>query len=123
MPRQSSLLDNGGGEREGEVIEKQRYIWPYLGAEQTNGSGPATRTVDLGHGVKMEFMRIPAGQFAMGDLKGEADERPLSVVNIAKPFWMSKYEVSNDHSHRLVFVRAHGPKAASVLDVNEFGFF
>jgi formylglycine-generating enzyme required for sulfatase activity len=64
-------------------------------AEQSRG-GPITRTVELGDGVKMEFVRIPAGAFVMGDLEGEADERPLSAVNIGKTFWMARCEVSNE---------------------------
>jgi formylglycine-generating enzyme required for sulfatase activity len=43
----------------------------------------------------MEFVRVPAGVFVMGDPEGEQDEQPLAVVAIEKPFWMSKYEVSN----------------------------
>ena len=62
--------------------------------------GPVTRRVDLGGGMTMEFVRVPAGSFVMGDADGEADERPLSAVAIAKPFWMAKCEVSNEQFAR-----------------------
>jgi len=73
--------------------------WPFT-AEQARQrqteQGPSTRTIDLGKGLKMEFVRIPAGTFVMGDAGGEADEQPCSVVRIEQPFWMAKEEVSNE---------------------------
>lgn len=62
--------------------------------------GPVERTVDLGGGVKMEFVRIPAGQFVMGDANGEADERPMAAVRIDHAFWMAKHEVTNEQYAR-----------------------
>ena len=32
----------------------------------------------------------------MGDAEGDADERPPARVEIAKPFWMGRYEVTNE---------------------------
>ena len=58
-------------------------------------TGNVRRTIDLGRGVAMEFVRIPAGQFVMGDPDGETDERPLSPVRIDRAFWMSTCEVTN----------------------------
>ena len=57
------------------------------------------RTVDLGGGVAMKLVRIPAGQFVMGDANGEVDERPPGRVVIEKPFWMGAYEVTNEQYH------------------------
>ena len=51
-------------------------------------------SVDLGDGVKMEFVLIKAGCFMMGSEKGEADEKPLHDVTITKPFYMGVYEVT-----------------------------
>jgi formylglycine-generating enzyme required for sulfatase activity len=61
-----------------------------------SADGPVTRTVDLGDGLRMEFVRVPAGSFVMGDADGPPDERPPSAVRIDKPFWMAKCEVSNE---------------------------
>lgn len=73
--------------------------WPFT-AEQARqrqaGNGPATRTINLGHGVAMELVSIPAGSFLMGDPAGEADERPQSPVTIEQRFWMASSEVSNE---------------------------
>jgi formylglycine-generating enzyme required for sulfatase activity len=58
--------------------------------------GPTSRSVDLGSGVRMDFVRIPAGHFVMGDLEGAPDERPQAVVQVDKLFWMARFEVSNE---------------------------
>ena len=72
--------------------------WPFDTAEaarrQATG-GPPLRTIDLGEGVKLELVRVPAGEFVMGDAAGSADERPLARLVIAKPFWMGKFEITN----------------------------
>jgi formylglycine-generating enzyme required for sulfatase activity len=56
--------------------------------------------VDLGGGVKMEFVRIPAGSFIMGDANGAPDERTLTAQQIGRAFWMAKCEVSNEQFAR-----------------------
>jgi formylglycine-generating enzyme required for sulfatase activity len=53
-------------------------------------------TVDIGGGVKMEFVLIPAGSFRMGYEKDEGDHRPVHEVKIPKPFYMGKYEVTQE---------------------------
>jgi formylglycine-generating enzyme required for sulfatase activity len=58
--------------------------------------GQVTRAVDLGNGVTMRFVRIPAGTFVMGDPDGAPDERPAGVVRVDQPFWMADCEVSNE---------------------------
>ena len=44
----------------------------------------------------MEFMRIAAGEFVMGDGPGYPDERPVSRVRIERPFYMGRFEVTNE---------------------------
>jgi formylglycine-generating enzyme required for sulfatase activity len=61
------------------------------------GPPPAKEiTLDLGGGVKMELVLIPAGEFVMGDAGGDFDEVPLHKVIIAKPFCLGKYEVTQE---------------------------
>jgi formylglycine-generating enzyme required for sulfatase activity len=48
----------------------------------------------------MKVVRIPAGQFAMGDPNGEADERPAAAVSISRDFWVGACEVTNEQYHR-----------------------
>ena len=43
----------------------------------------------------MELVRIPAGRFVMGGDAGCLDERPATAVEIAKPFWIGRFEVTN----------------------------
>jgi len=72
--------------------------WPFDVAEAQRrqaANREITRTFDLGGGVTMWLVRIPEGQFIMGDDQGYGDERPRHVVRIAEPFWMGRFEVTN----------------------------
>ena len=68
-------------------------------------------TVDLGEGVKMEFVLVPVGEFMMGSRESPEDvvkefklpeifahylknEQPPHRVRITKPFYLGKYEVT-----------------------------
>jgi formylglycine-generating enzyme required for sulfatase activity len=55
------------------------------------------RDLDLGGGVKLRLVLVPAGEFIMGSPEGEdgreADETQHRV-RITKPFWLGKYEVT-----------------------------
>jgi formylglycine-generating enzyme required for sulfatase activity len=55
--------------------------------------------VDLGEGVRMEFVLLRPGVFLMGSPEppkeqGFMDERPEHRVTITKPFYLGKYEVT-----------------------------
>ncbi len=56
---------------------------------------PVEKSVII-NGVAMEFMLIPAGEFMMGSDTGGSDEKPVHKVRITKPFYMGKYEVTNE---------------------------
>ena len=62
--------------------------------------GPFEKTIDLGGGITMKLVRIPPGQFIMGDLNGSPDERPLTRVSIDRDFWMGAFEVTNVQYHQ-----------------------
>ena len=57
-------------------------------------------TVDLGKGVKLEMVLIPAGEFKMGatdsDKDAYPDEKPQHRVRITKPFYLGKYLVTQE---------------------------
>lgn len=57
-----------------------------------------TSRIDLGDGVKMEFVLISPGSFAMGSPTevGDGDEYPLHQVTITEPFYLGKYEVTQE---------------------------
>jgi formylglycine-generating enzyme required for sulfatase activity len=82
--------------------------WPFT-AEQAKAMQAAgasvSRNVDLGGGVMLELVRIPAGAFVAGDPNGALDEREQRVVHIERSFWMAKCEVSNEQFTQ--FDRAH----------------
>ncbi|NQT40992.1 MAG: formylglycine-generating enzyme family protein, partial [Planctomycetes bacterium] len=72
--------------------------WPLTAEEarrRQTASGPWERTIDLGDGVTMRLVRIPAGRFVMGSVDGAADERPPAAVSIPRDFWMGTCEVTN----------------------------
>jgi len=74
--------------------------WPFDAAEalrrQSDGSGERpTLRIDLGDGVVLEMVRIPAGEFVMGDAEGYDDEGPATRVTIERPFWLGRFEISN----------------------------
>ena len=45
--------------------------------------------------LQIDMVRIPAGQFVMGDAAGDPDEQTLCRVKIAKPFWMATKIITN----------------------------
>ena len=80
---------------------------------------PVEKTVDLGGGVKLELVLIPAGEFMMGgedspeevarksggievQLGWSRNEQPQHKVRITKPFYMAKHEVTQEQWERLI---------------------
>ncbi|MGO8747823.1 MAG: formylglycine-generating enzyme family protein [Thermoguttaceae bacterium] len=67
---------------------------------------PKELTVDLGGGVKMELVLIPAGEFMMGSPDSDdgafAWEQPQHRVRITKPFYLGKYPVTQGQYERVM---------------------
>jgi len=59
---------------------------------------PAELAIDLGHGVKLEMVKIPAGSFNMGSPDsedGHSDcESPQHRVTLAHPFYLGKFAIT-----------------------------
>ncbi len=55
--------------------------------------GPETITLDLGGGINMELVEVPAGEFDMGDVD-VPNAIPVHTVTIYQPFYIGKYEVT-----------------------------
>ncbi len=53
------------------------------------------REIDLGDGVTLTLVLIPAGEFVMGDPAGPSNEWPAHVQRVDAPFWMGRFEVTN----------------------------
>ena len=83
---------------------------PAFGQAETSGVGTANQklSLNLGNGVPMKFVLIPAGNFKMGNHATPAetlmkfggmeehlaDEYPVHEVTISKPFYMGIYELT-----------------------------
>jgi formylglycine-generating enzyme required for sulfatase activity len=55
--------------------------------------------IDLGKDVKLEMVLIPAGKFKMGSPvseKGRSDNETQHEVTLTKPYYMGKYEVTQE---------------------------
>jgi formylglycine-generating enzyme required for sulfatase activity len=74
--------------------------WPFSAQKARRLQTGLPRTVDLGDGVCLELVPVPAGEFVMGSGRGSLDERPLARVRIARPFWMGRCEVTNEQFRR-----------------------
>jgi len=46
--------------------------------------------------IGMELVRIEAGSFLMGSERGDPDERPVRRVTISRPFYVGRYEVTQE---------------------------
>jgi formylglycine-generating enzyme required for sulfatase activity len=69
------------------------------------GGHPVEVVLDLGGGVKMECILIPPGTYQMGSPAGEAGrsgDEQLHEVEITKPFYLGKYEVTQEQYEALM---------------------
>ncbi|MBN2200066.1 MAG: SUMF1/EgtB/PvdO family nonheme iron enzyme [Candidatus Aminicenantes bacterium] len=96
-------------------------------AAVTAAAQEKTLVVDLGDGVGMEFILVPAGSFLMGAAIGDADEQPVHEVTITKSFYIGKYEVTQEQWQALMgdnLSTHQGPKhpveQVSWLDCQDF---
>ncbi len=77
--------------KEAKVKDAKAKGWPFKATADTN-----KKVIEIGKGVKMTFVRIPAGEFVMGSNSGESDAKPEGKVAIKEDFWMGEIEVSNE---------------------------
>lgn len=95
---------------------------------------PMEQDIDLGKGVKARMVLIPAGECALGSPEGEAGRRAHDMfderqkrVTIGKPFWLGKYEVTQEQweavigSHESAFKGSKNPvESIPVNEVQQF---
>jgi formylglycine-generating enzyme required for sulfatase activity len=79
-----------------------------------SAAGPDRLMLDLGGGVTMELVRIPAGSFVMGDDKGFDNEQPPHQVTISRDFYIGKYEVTQAQWTAVMGTNPSGQKASSL---------
>ena len=104
MPEKAAPVKEKNVKAKGWPFDKAA-IKEMLAKEQSN-----RKVVEIAPGVKINFVRIPAGEFVMGSYQGESDAYPTAKVKIGKAFWMGEMEVTNqqfgvvypDHDSRFV---------------------
>jgi formylglycine-generating enzyme required for sulfatase activity len=72
--------------------------WPFDAAkikEMLANETSTRKEIEVAPGLKMTFVRVPAGEFVMGSYNGNLDNMPISKVKIKKAFWMAEAEVTN----------------------------
>ncbi|MBF0547437.1 MAG: SUMF1/EgtB/PvdO family nonheme iron enzyme [Candidatus Riflebacteria bacterium] len=69
-----------------------------------NAVSPGTTEIDLGGGVKMNFVEIPGGLFVMGSPATEANRDSDEVQHnvTLSPFYMGKYEVTQAQYTKII---------------------
>jgi len=70
-----------------------RAFWLLL-AIAVSAAANEVEVIDLGDGVKMEFVLIRPGTFVMGSDANRLDERPARPVTLTQPYCLGKYEVT-----------------------------
>jgi formylglycine-generating enzyme len=109
-PKSASAVEDGTPKSavlvaEIEATKVDQPARPYLleSAVPTAGTPPApSRQVKVGADYPMpilsdtgiEMVCVGQGSFRMGSTTGSGDEKPVHTVRITRPFWMSKYEVT-----------------------------
>ena len=61
--------------------------------------------IDLGKGIKLEMVLIPAGKFVMGSPLDEKERSKYEVqheVSLTKPFYIGKYEVTQEQGNAVM---------------------
>ncbi|MFI3330194.1 MAG: SUMF1/EgtB/PvdO family nonheme iron enzyme [Rikenellaceae bacterium] len=61
-----------------------------------------TMTVDLGNGTSIEFIKVHAGEFVMGENKKNSNAAPAVKAKVEKDFWMSTKELTNAQYRALI---------------------
>jgi formylglycine-generating enzyme required for sulfatase activity len=56
--------------------------------------GEYQKSIDLGNGVKLDMIKVPAGKYIMGSARND-NEKPMSVQTVEKPFWIGRLEITN----------------------------
>ncbi len=63
------------------------------------GQPPQVKVFELGKGIKIEMVQVPAGKFLMGSLETEKNRFPNETshqVSITKPYFLAKYETTQE---------------------------
>jgi formylglycine-generating enzyme required for sulfatase activity len=81
------------------IFLKDWLYTPDVALEKQKKSGEFEKTIKLTDSIYLQLVKIPEGHFVMGDINGLEDERPLARIEIKNPFWIGKFEVTNEIYH------------------------
>lgn len=79
--------------------------WPFTSdkvKEMLADEKKTSKVIEIAPGVRMTFVRIPAGEFIMGSYRGEPDAYPTTKVKVEKAYWMGELEVTNQQ-YKVIF--------------------
>jgi len=87
------------GLEKSDPISVSAQNWPFDAATakqlQQQAGGERKKVIDLGNGLEITMVRIPAGEFIMGSDEDTPQEQPRHRIKIDKAFWISESEVNN----------------------------
>ena len=97
LEQRKAAQESDAGSKTKGPAEPEKAAQEVGAAGKTEGP-PKELAVDLGGGVNLELVLIPAGSFMMGDdaAKPVREAKPVHKVNITKPFYLGKYEVTQE---------------------------
>ena len=87
--------------------EKQLSGWPFYRPEkgvnqaygahnrQMGGNRNYQMEIPVSGKISIQLVKIPAGEFLMGSERA-VDEMPVTRTEIEKPFWLARFEVTNE---------------------------
>jgi formylglycine-generating enzyme required for sulfatase activity len=91
-----------------------------LSATAQDEKQPKVETVDLGGGVNLEMVLLPAAKFIMG-VKApgpQSKDNPQHEVTITKPFYIGKYEVTQEQWQAVMGSNPSEPKGPKLPVTN-----
>lgn len=88
------------GPEKSDPLHVSAQNWPFDAAQakqlQRQAGADQKKVLDLGHGMTLTLVRIPAGEFVMGSDEDALSEQPRHRIKIDKPFWISEDEINNE---------------------------
>jgi formylglycine-generating enzyme required for sulfatase activity len=73
-----------------------------LAASMVGGESKTRQEVEIAPGVKLKFVKVPAGRFIMGSSEVPSDYSPAHLAEVDKSFWMAETEITNEQ-FRVIF--------------------
>ena len=73
-----------------------------VGSARPTPGGQTREPSVLRNSLGMEFVLIPAGTFQMGSNDSFGPEKPVHMVRVSRPFYLGKYEVTQEQWHAVM---------------------